>query len=186
MVALTSLWAPILLGGVLVFVVSSIIHMLLPYHRTDFGTLPAEDDVMEALRRFKIPPGDYLVPCAGTPDRMRAADFQEKMKRGPVALMTFMESGPPKMGKPLTWWFVYSLVVGLFAGYVASRALPPGAAYLDVFRFTGTVAFVGYALALWQNSIWYRRSVSATAKSTFDGLVYALLTAGAFGWLWPR
>jgi hypothetical protein len=186
MVALTSLWAPILLGGVLVFVVSSIIHMVLPYHRTDFATLPAEDDVMEALRRFKIPPGDYLVPCAGTPDRMRSPEFQEKMKRGPVAMMTMMESGPPSMGKPLMWWFVYTLVVGLFAGYVASRALPAGAAYMEVFRFTGTVAFAGYSLALWQNVIWYKRSVSATAKSTLDGLVYALLTAGAFGWLWPR
>jgi len=186
MVALTSLWAPILLGGVLVFVVSSIIHMVLPYHRTDFSTLPAEDEVMEALRRFKIPPGDYLVPCAGSPDRMRTTEFQEKMKRGPVAMMTVMESGAPSMGKPLTWWFVYSLVVGLFAGYVASRALPRGAEYLEVFRYTGTVAFVGYSLALWQNTIWYKRSASATAKSTLDGLIYALLTAGAFGWLWPR
>ena len=186
MVPLASLWLPILVAGALVFVVSSIIHMVLPYHRSDFAPLPAEDDVMEALRRFKIPPGDYLVPCAGSPDRLRATDFIEKMKRGPVAVMTVMESGPPSMGKPLAWWFVYTLVVGLFAGYIASRALPVGASYRDVFRFAGTVAFVGYSLALWQNSIWYKRSVSATAKSTFDGLIYALLTAGVFGWLWPR
>ena len=186
MVPVTSLWAPIVVGAVLVFVVSSIIHMVLPYHRTDFGRLPSEDEVMDALRRFKIPPGDYLVPCAGTPDRMRSPEFQDKMKRGPVAMMTMMESGPPAMGKPLMWWFVYALVVGLFAGYVASRALPPGADYLAVFRFTGTVAFVGYTLALWQNVIWYKRSASATIKSTLDGLLYGLLTAGAFGWLWPR
>jgi hypothetical protein len=186
MVPLTSLWAPILLGGVLVFVVSSIIHMVMTYHRSDYGMLPAEDDVMEALRRFKIPPGDYLIPCVGTPDRMRSPEFQEKMKRGPVAMMTMMENGPPSMRKPLAWWFVYTLVVGLFAGYIASRALAVGADYRDVFRFVGTVAFIGYSLALWQNTIWYKRSVSATAKSTFDGLIYALLTAGVFGWLWPR
>ncbi|MGH9345755.1 MAG: hypothetical protein ACRD26_00680 [Vicinamibacterales bacterium] len=186
MVALTSLWAPILVAAVLVFVVSSIIHMVLPYHRTDFGRLPAEDDVMDALRRFKIPPGDYFIPCPGSPDIMRSTAFQEKMTRGPVAVMTMMESGPPKMGPSLAWWFVYSIVVGIFAGYVASRALPAGAEYLDVFRFAGTVAFVGYALALWQNTIWYKRSVSATLKSTLDGLIYALLTAGVFGWLWPR
>ena len=186
MVPLPSLWLPILVAGALVFVVSSIIHMVLPYHRTDFAPLPAEDEVMEALRRFKIPPGDYLVPCAGSPDRLRSTAFIEKMKRGPVAMMTMMESGPPTMGKPLAWWFVYTLVVGLFAGYIASRALPAGAAYRDVFRFAGTVAFIGYSLALWQNTIWYKRSVRATAKSTFDGLIYALLTAGVFGWLWPR
>jgi len=186
MVALVSLWAPILLAAVLVFVVSSIIHMVLPYHRTDFAALPAEDDVMDALRRFKIPPGDYLVPCAGTPDRMRSPEFQEKMKRGPVAVMTFIESGPPRMGKQLVAWFVYSIVVGIFAGYITSRALAPGTDYLQVFRFAGTVAFIGYSVALWQNAIWYKKSVPATIKSTIDGLIYGLLTGGAFGWLWPR
>jgi hypothetical protein len=186
MVALTSLWAPILLGAVLVFVVSSIVHMVLPYHRSDYGRLPSEDEVMDALRRFKIPPGDYVVPCPGTPDRMRSPEFQDKMKKGPVAMMTVMESGPPKMGKQLVGWFVYSIIVGVFAGYIASRALPAGASYLDVFRFTGTVAFAGYALALWQNTIWYKRAVSVTLKSTLDGLLYACVTAGAFGWLWPR
>ena len=186
MVELTSLWAPIVLAAVLVFVVSSILHMVLPYHRSDWGKLPSEDEVMEALGRFKIPPGDYIIPCAGTPDTMRSPAFQEKMKRGPVALMTMMESGVPKMGANLAWWFVYAIVVSIFAAYVAGRALPPGTEYLQVFRFAGTTAFAGYALALWQNTIWYKRSVAATAKSTFDGLIYALLTAGAFGWLWPR
>jgi hypothetical protein len=186
MVALTALWAPVVVAAILVFVVSSIIHMVLPYHRTDFGRLPSEDEIMEAMRRFKIPPGDYLVPRPDGPDTMRSQEFIDKMKRGPVAMMTVMESGPPAMGKPLTLWFVYTIVVSIFAGYVTSRALGPGAEYMDVFRFAGTVAFVGYTLALWQNVIWYRRSASATAKSTFDGLVYALLTAGSFGWLWPR
>jgi hypothetical protein len=54
-----------------------------------------------------------------------------------------------------------------------------------VFRVVGTTAFMGYALGLWQMSIWYKRSAVTTLKSTFDGLVYACLTAGAFGWLWP-
>jgi hypothetical protein len=107
------------------------------------------------------------------------------MERGPVAFLTVIESGPPSMGKQLLQWFLYCIVVGLFAAYVAGRALAPGAEYLAVFRFAGTTAFVGYALALWQNSIWYRRAWSITLKSTFDGLVYAFLTAGVFGWLWP-
>jgi hypothetical protein len=186
MVPVTSLWAPIVLAAVLVFVVSSILHMVLPYHRSDWRRIPSEDEVMDALRRYKIPPGDYMLPCAGTPDTLRTTEFQERMKRGPVAVMTVMESGPPAMGKNLAMWFVYAMVVGVFAGYIAGRALPPGAHYLQVFRFAGTVAFTGYALALWQNTIWYKRSVASTAKSTFDGLVYALLTAGCFGWLWPR
>jgi hypothetical protein len=34
-------------------------------------------------------------------------------------------------------------------------------------------------------TIWYKRSVVTSLKSTFDSLVYGCLTAGAFGWLWP-
>ena len=56
---------------------------------------------------------------------------------------------------------------------------------MQAFRFTGTTAFVGYSAALWQMSIWYRRAWSITVKATIDGMIYALLTAGTFGWLWP-
>jgi hypothetical protein len=57
---------------------------------------------------------------------------------------------------------------------------------LRVFRFIGAAAFMGYSFALWQMSIWYNRAWSSTIKSTIDGLIYACLTAGTFGWLWPR
>ncbi len=90
------------------------------------------------------------------------------------------------MGKELILWFFYTVVIGIFAAYVTGRALPAGAAYLSVFRFAGTTAFLGYAAALWQMSIWYRRPWSTTLRITVDGLIYALLTAGTFGWLWPR
>ena len=117
---------------------------------------------------------------------MNTPAFAEKMKAGPVMVFTVMPSGPMSMSRNLVLWFIYSAVVGFFAAYVAGRALPAGAEYLRVFRFVGVIAFVGYSLALWQMSIWYRRAWSTTVKATVDGLVYALLTAGTFGWLWPR
>jgi hypothetical protein len=101
-------------------------------------------------------------------------------------MLTVMPNGPMSMGRNLGLWFLYLAVVSLFAAYVAGRALPVGAQYLQVFRFVGTAAFLGYAAALWQMSIWYRRAWSTTIKATVDGLIYALLTAGTFGWLWPR
>ena len=73
----------------------------------------------------------------------------------------------------------------MFAAYVASRVLPPGTDYLMVFRVIGTTAFLGFAVGLWQMSIWYRRAWSTTIKATIDGLIYGLLAAGVFGWLWP-
>jgi hypothetical protein len=186
MTPLASLWLPLLLASVIVFVASSIIHMASPWHKTDFPRYHDEDRVLDALRPLNIPPGDYFMPRASGMAEMRSPAFVEKLKRGPLVLMTVMPNGPGNMGRSLAMWFVYLLVVSLFAGYVAGRALPPGTEYLQVFRFVGTVAFVGYALALWQMSIWYRRAWGTTVKSTVDGLVYALLTAGTFGWLWPR
>lgn len=186
MVPVLSLWIPILLSAVIVFVVSSIIHMVLTYHQNDLGRLPKENEVMDALRRFGLPPGDYVVPCAGSAAERKKPEFVEKMQKGPVLLMTVLPSGPPTMATSLILWFLYSVVVGIFAAYVAGRALGPGAHYLAVFRFAGTTAFVGYSLALLQNSIWYKRNWGMTLKSMFDGLLYGLLTAGTFGWLWPR
>jgi len=186
MVPIASLWLPILISAVFVFLASWIIHMFLPYHRSDFNKLPAEDQVMEALRKFNIPPGDYMVPRPAGPEGMKHPEFMDKMNKGPVMVMTVMKSGPFNMGANLAQWFLYCVIVGGIAAYVAGRAVHPGEPYLRVFRFAGCTAFVGYAVALWQDSIWYKRAWSTTIKNTFDGLIYGLLTAGTFGWLWPR
>ncbi len=186
MTELHALWLPILVSSVIVFLVSSLIHMVLPWHKNDYPRLPNEDLIMDALRPLAIPPGDYLIPRPSSREEMRLPEFAEKLKKGPVMLFTVMPNGPIPMGKNLVLWFLYSGVVGLFAAYVAGRALPAGAAYLRVFRFAGTTAFIGYSIALWQMSIWYHRAWSTTIKATVDGLIYALLTAGTFGWLRPR
>jgi hypothetical protein len=185
MVALTALWLPVLVAAVLVFVASSIIHMVLPYHHTDYRRTPKEDEVMAALRPFSLSPGDYFMPFAGGGKEMNSPAFKEKWAKGPVMVFTVLPSGVNFMGSQMAMWFVYNAVVAFFAGYVASRVLGPGAEYLQVFRIVGTTAFMGYVLGLWQMTIWYKRSIATTLKSTFDGLIYGLLTAGAFGWLWP-
>lgn len=180
-----SLWLPIILSAVIVFLVSFILHTVLTYHRTDFRGISAEDEAMEALRSFEIPPGDYAIPYCSNPEEMKSEAFLKKYEEGPVAFMTVVPPGPFSMGKSLAQWFIYCLVVSFIAAYVASRALGSAAHYLSVFRFVGCVAFTSYSLALAQNSIWYKRSWSGTLKSMMDGLIYALFTAGTFGWLWP-
>lgn len=183
MVSLTSLILPILLSALLVWIASSVIHMLLGYHANDFKPVPDEEAARQTLR---YPAGDYVVPFGGSAAAMKSPEFQEKMKTGPIVFMTVLPHGSTSMGRQLTLWYVYCAVVSLFAAYVASRAVGAGGDYLSVFRFVGVTAFVGYTLANWQNSIWYRRSTTTNLKNTFDGLIYALLTAGTFGWLWPQ
>ena len=187
MVPLMSLWLPIVLSAVAVFVASSILHMALTYHRSDFKKLQDEEGVMAALRKGTLAPGDYLFPKPDSHKAMKDPAYLEKWTKGPVGLITIMKRGPaPSMGKPLAYWFLYCVVVGVVAAYVAGRALQPGAPYLSAFRFAGTTAFVAYALGSWPDTIWYGRPWTTTLKGNIDGLIYALVTGGVFGWLWPK
>jgi len=170
---------------VIVFIASSILHMALPYHRTDYGRIQNEDDVMAAMRKAGVQPGDYMMPHCTSHNDLKNPAILEKFKKGPVAAMTVMPSGTPSMSGQLVQWFFYCVLVSILAAYIAGRALQPGAHYLSVFRFAGATAFFAYSIGLWQDSIWYQKKWSTTLKNTFDGLIYGLLTGGTFGWLWP-
>ena len=185
MVSIASLWLPVLLSAVLVFVASSVIHMLLTYHVADAGPVPDQKKAADALRGLEIPPGDYAIPRASSMKEMNTPEFAEQLKRGPVVFLTVLPDGLLNVGRSLAQWFVYCVIVGAVAGYAAGVTLAPGADYGLVFRVVGTVAFAGYALALPQSTIWWYRSWRFTLTTMFDGVIYALLTAGAFGWLWP-
>ncbi len=186
MVSLVSLAVPILVASIIVFALSAIIHMVLPYHRSDVRRVSREDDLLDALRKLEIAPGDYAAPHAGSPDAMKNPQFVEKMRKGPLVFMTIADGEEPSMAGNLFLWFLYTLLVSVFTAYVVGRALGPGTPYMRVFQLAGAVAFMGYSLALMQHSIWYRRSWATTIKSMFDGLIFGLFTAGTFGWLWPR
>lgn len=188
MVGVLDLWLPILLSAVFAFVASSVIHMFLPYHRSDWKGVPDEDGLMDAMRGFNIPPGDFVVPRAGSPEALKSEDFKEKARKGPVLFMTVLPPGDPfAMGSQLFQWVLYCVLVGVFTAYLVGLALGPGPdMYRPVFRMASCAAFVGYSLAHLQRSIWYKQSWSTTMKNVFDGLIYGLLTGGTFGWLWPE
>jgi hypothetical protein len=173
-------------AAVAVFIASSIIHMALPWHKGDMRQVPKEDEVREALGKFAIPPGDYGVPHANSMKEGSTPEFVAKLNQGPVMFMSVAKNGMPSMTRSFVLWFFYLIVVGKLAAFAATLALPVGAAFLPVFKLTAAVAFAGYSLALLQRPIWYGGSWWATLKSVFDGLLYALLTAAIFGWMWPR
>ncbi|HXV76686.1 MAG TPA: hypothetical protein VD788_10235 [Candidatus Polarisedimenticolaceae bacterium] len=183
MASITGLWLPILLSAVFVFVASSIVHMVLRYHWTDWSRLPGEDKARAALTG--LPPGNYRMPYCSSMADLKDETFVGKMKEGPNALVIGLPTGPPTMGKQLVQWFVYTLAVGVVTAYVASRTMDAGADYLAVFRVAGTVAFLTYAGASPAGSIWVGMKWSTTLKSLFDGLIYGAVTGGTFGWLWP-
>jgi hypothetical protein len=184
-VPLTLLWKAIFLSGVTVFVASSIMHMLLPYHRTDYQQLPEEEKLLAALRGAGLKRGLYIFPF-GTHKEMKSPAMVEKYKQGPVGTMTIIPSGPPAMPKYLGMWFAYCLIIGFFVAYLTGRTVAPGTPYLAVFRVAGTAAFLAYGLGHLSNGIWKGQPWGMTIKEVIDGLVYGSLTAGCFGWLWPR
>ena len=186
MVSVLSLLIPIALSAVLVFIASSVIHMVLAaWHRNDLRKFPNEDAVLNALRPLNLQPGEYGLPKPDSMKDMQTPEFQAKWKAGPVAFITVRPSDF-SMGATMAQWFVYSLVVSVFAGYIAGVAFGPGTEYLRIMQVAGCVAFVGYAMGAPQQSIWWGQSWSRTFRNMLDGLLYGLLTGGTFGWLWPR
>lgn len=186
MVSLSQLVLPILLAAVLVFLVSFLVHMVLGYHKSDMKGLPNEEAARQTLGAQKLTPGQYAIPYCPDMSAMKDPAIQQRWAEGPVAILTVLRSGPMRMGPMLVQWFVYCLVISFFVAYLTGRVLAPGTDYLHVFQVAGTAAWLGYAGATISQGIWMGRPWSTVWKDVFDGLLYGLVTAGAFGWLWPR
>jgi len=186
MVSLGSLWLPILLSAVLVFVVSSLVHMVLKYHNRDYSRIPNEEAIRTAIRNASPAPAQYIIPYCAEMKQMETPEMKQRFTEGPVAVLNVMRSGVPSMGRPLTQWFLFSLVISFFIAYIASHTIPTGTRYLEVFRIVGAIGFLAYAAGTIPPSIWMGKPWKITWKDVFDGLLYGLVTAGTFGWLWPR
>jgi hypothetical protein len=184
--SLGALWLPIVLSAVLVFIVSAIVHMVLKYHNRDYRKLPNEDAVRAALRAGNPEPRQYVIPYAAEMKELESPEVRQKFVEGPVGVLSLKRPGPPTMGPALAQWFLFTLVVSLFVGYVAANAIDPGEPYLKVFRIVGAVAFLAYAAGQVPAAIWMGKPWPVASKEVFDGLLYGLVTAGTFGWLWPR
>ena len=185
MVSLTALLLPILIAAVIVFIAGFILNTVLPHHLTDFAGLPDEDAMREAVGAQGVSGGQYLFPHAATRQEQNDPAFMEKANAGPAGILIVGPNGFGPLPKKLISHFVYVLVISLVAGYVGSACLPAGVDYLKVFQVVGCAAFLGYVGATPLFSIWYHMTWSFTLKQVVDGLIYALLTAGVFGWLWP-
>lgn len=186
MVGLAALWMPIVVSSVFVLVALVIIHAALGWHKNDMSGVPGEAKFMETMRALNVRPGDYRFPFSNSTAEMQTPEFEAKMTLGPVGNMTVQQNGEINMGKLLGLWFVYSLFIAVLAAYVTGHTRGPGAPYLEVFRVSGAVAFCCYVMAHWQNWIWWGKSTRFTVTNSLDGIIYALITGGTFGWLWPR
>lgn len=183
---LGDLWLPIVVSAAIVFAASALVWMVLPHHKGEWKGLSNESAVLELLRGGGLAPGLYMFPFAATPKDRETPEMTKKLEEGPVGVMTVMPSGKPNMGKSMLLSFAFNLVVSFFAAYVARHTLAQQATYPEVFRIIGSIAIAVYVLGSLPEAIWFGRPWKSQWKAMFDGLLYGLLTAGTFGWLWPR
>ncbi len=177
------LWLPILLSGLAVFIVSAVIWMVLPHHRKEWAGFSNEDAVMDAIRAGNPAPGLYSAPSSG--GERPSPEVIAKMARGPVVFVTVMPGASMAMGGKMLKSVIFYITVGIFVAYMGTIALPSGGEYLAVFRVTGTAAFMAYVFASVPDSIWFGRPWKSWIYQALEGLLYAGLTGGIFGWLWP-
>lgn len=186
MVEWSQLILPVLLSAVFVFVVSSVMHTVLKYHNGDMKKLANEDEVRAAVRKGDATAGMYFMPYCTDHKEMKSPEHAKKLQEGPVGLLVLRPSGTIQIGPFLLKWFVYTVIVSALAAYLARATLHHGDSYLQVFRVVGASAWLAYSWQSPSDSIWKGQPWPVTVKVLIDGLVYASVTAGTFGWLWPR
>ncbi len=186
MITLAGLWLPILLSAVLVFVASTLVHMVLKYHMSDYKKLPNEDAVRAAISSGKPEARQYVIPYPNSPQDMKSPEMQQKYKEGPVGVLTLKMPGPVAMGSSMGQWFLFNLAVSLAVAYLAVGTIRWGADFRHVFRVIGTVAFLSYGAGTLPAAIWMGKPWSIAVKDLIDALIYGLVTAATFAWLWPR
>jgi hypothetical protein len=184
--ALLSLWLPILLSAVVVFVISSLIHMVIKWHAPDYRGFSNEDAVRDAIRAGNPTPGKYVVPYCSDMKEMGGEKMLAKYREGPVGLMMIGPNGPPNMGKLLGMWFLFSLLIAVAGAFIATQlfGLDPTRARAAA-KLVGAVSFLAYGFGTITETIWGMRSVSSSAKYLLDAALYSVASGFVFYWLWP-
>jgi len=184
--ALLTLWLPVLLSAVAVFVISSLIHMVIKWHASDYRGFSNEDAVRDAIRAGNATPGKYVMPHCNDMKEMGSEAMQKKYRDGPVGHIILAAPGVPNMGKHLGLWFLWSLIVAAVSAYLAARVFGLGHAHVSgAAKLIGVVTFISHGFGTVQDSIWMSRSWSSSAKYLLDAALYGVASGFVFLWLWP-
>lgn len=184
--ALLTLWLPILLSAVVVFVISSLIHMVFKWHASDYSSFTNEDAVRDAIRAGNPAPGRYVMPFCTDMKDMAGEAMMKKYREGPVGHVTLLPNGAHNMGKYLGQWFLWSLAIAVVAAYLASRLFGLDHNYARAAaKLVGAVSFIAYGFGTITESIWMGRPWSQSAKYLLDSALYGVGSGLVFFWLWP-
>ena len=184
-VSILQLWLPIIAGGLLAWIASGVIHMVIKYHNSDYNELSNEDEVMDAVRKGNPSPKMYTVPFCSDMKKMGEDSMQKKFAEGPVAMIAVMPNGMPPMGKLMAQQIAFFVIGSIFIAYIATLTLSAGSDFMTVFRLISVIGFLAFGWGTIPFSIWYGHTWSTTFKYLVDALIYAFIVAAMFAWLWP-
>lgn len=184
--AVLALWLPILLSAVVVFVLSSLVHMVIKWHASEYRGFSNEDSLRDAIRAGKAAPGQYVLPYCSDMKEMGSETMMSKYKEGPVAKVMVAPNGVPNMGKMLGQWFLLNLLVSAVAAYFAVRLGGVGEIHaVRVAKIVFAVSFIAYGFGSITESIWGMRPWSYSTRYLLDAALYSIGSAAVFYWLWP-
>jgi hypothetical protein len=185
MCPMVAYWQPILLSAVFCFIGSSIIHMFLPIHKHEYKKLgDKENVVLDAVRSWGLTGGMYMFP-GYDPQNHNSPEGKERFAKGPWGVILLRDKSW-SMGPLLVMWFFNLLIISVLVAYVARHAGLEGKPYAKVFQVVGATAFLAYGGNALTDCIWKGRTWNTLPGAVFDAIVYACLTGGTFGWLWPK
>ncbi len=183
-VSITQLWLPILIATVCVFFASSIIWMLLPYHKPDIKAIPNEAEFDEAINKLGIAPGFYMYPNCQNAKDMKSEAFKARWESGPWGTINVMGHQPNFAMNLLKTFIAYGLITVMVA-YISGMALGPGADYMNVFRVVATAGILGHCMGALAGSFFLGTPTRFIVTCFIDGVIFALITAGVFASMWP-
>ena len=182
-----SLWLPILLSAVAVWIASIVLGLPFFHHKTDWIGLPKgqEDALASFLRTSDVRPGNYLFPDFRTREAMESERVKKALNDGPVGHLSLWPT-PLGMGGKMAATFVVYLIVNTLIAYLTRVAIPGPASFARVFQVAGAAGVLAYGFAHLPSAIWwgaYRRTIVA---NVIDGMIYGCITGAIFAWRWPQ
>ncbi|MBI5647221.1 MAG: hypothetical protein HY962_09850 [Ignavibacteriae bacterium] len=167
-----------LLGGLVMFVWTSVNHMLLPTAEMGVRSMPNEDPVIEALRNNVPEPGMYYFPGFDLGEKMtpeQEAAWTQKHKTGPAGLLIYKPVGgepmPPMM---LVTEFVSTILAALFMALIAARLSGAYMKRVLLLSLLGLFGWVSISLSQWN---WYSFPTAYFIADGIDQFVGAIVGA---------
>ncbi len=185
MSAIALLWMPILVTAVLIFIASTMIHMVFKWHNADYQKLTNEDDVRAVVHASSAEPGQYMIPYCVDMKEMGGEVMMKKFNDGPVAFLTVRKNGTPAMGSTLFQWFIFTIVIASFAGWIAMSVFSGKADARAAGQMVGLISFLAYGAGSVPLGIWLGKSWGSVAKDLLDAVIYGVISWLVFAWCWP-